>query len=208
MNRSGLTVEDFDKVFSWILDVQPSSSSDRKQEREAVTYTIFDDDGKLGLIGIAPGRGQSPEVQLKMCSKAANLSWEGPWHWFGSMTDPEYAFDERDRKFRTLCTSIFTYFLMIHNLDKAGRPKKVWEYLEQDATPNGDHTVKQQSDPTARTQERGLVFKRLKKENPTWSQARLALEANRELYEVVTADTVRNVYRAMGWKWERADRIR
>ena len=138
MNGSGFTVEDFDKEFSWILDVQPSSSSERKQEREAVTYTIFDDDGKLGLIGIAPGRGQSPEVQLKMYSKAANLSWEGPWHWFGSLTDPKYAFDERDRKFRTLCSSIFTYFLMTHNLDKAGRPKEVREYWEQGKTTSGD----------------------------------------------------------------------
>ena len=135
MNRSGLTVEDLDEVFSWILDVQPSSSSERKQEREAVTYTIFDDDGKLGLIGIAPGRGQSPEVQLKMYSKAANLSSEGPWHWFGSLTDPKHAFDERDRKFRTLCTSIFTYFSMIHNLDKAGRPKKVRELPQQGSPP-------------------------------------------------------------------------
>ena len=88
MNGSGFTVEDFDKEFSWILDVQSSFSSERKQVGEAVTYTIYDVDGKLGLIGIAPGGGQSPEVQLKMYSKAANLSSGGPWFCFGSMTDP------------------------------------------------------------------------------------------------------------------------
>lgn len=67
---------------------------------------------------------------------------------------------------------------------------------------------KRQGGPTARTEERAGVFKRLKDENPTWSQARVAMEAYEELGEVVTGDTVRNAYRAMGWKWVRADRIR
>jgi len=62
--------------------------------------------------------------------------------------------------------------------------------------------------PTIRTQERAAVFKRLKDAHPGWSQSRVAMEAIDELGEVVTADSVRNAYRAMGWKWERADRIR
>lgn len=65
-----------------------------------------------------------------------------------------------------------------------------------------------QCGPTARTQTRGEVFKKLKGKHPEWSQSRVAMEASKELEEVVTADTVRNTYRMMGWKWERADRIR
>lgn len=62
--------------------------------------------------------------------------------------------------------------------------------------------------PTVKTQIRGEVFKRLKDEFPEWSQDKVAMEACEELGEYVTADTVRYVYRVMGWKWERADRIR
>ena len=62
--------------------------------------------------------------------------------------------------------------------------------------------------PTVRTQARAEVFKKLKDAHPEWSQAKVAMEAERELNEDVTVDTVRNAYRAMGWKWERGDRIR
>ena len=61
---------------------------------------------------------------------------------------------------------------------------------------------------TVRTQEYGAVFKRLKDANPRWTQYKVAQEASDELGEHITADTVRNAYRALGWKWERADRIR
>lgn len=62
--------------------------------------------------------------------------------------------------------------------------------------------------PTVKTQIRGEVFRRLKQAHPEWSQAAVAIEASEELEENVTADTVRNTYRALGWTWERADRIR
>ena len=62
--------------------------------------------------------------------------------------------------------------------------------------------------PTVRTQIRGEVFKELKDQHPEWSQTKVAMKAGAELGEDVTADTVRNTYRAMGWKWERADRVR
>ena len=62
--------------------------------------------------------------------------------------------------------------------------------------------------PTVRTQIRAEVFKGLKTEHPTWSQGTVAMKAQDKLGEIVTADTVRNTYRAMGWEWKRADRIR
>lgn len=62
--------------------------------------------------------------------------------------------------------------------------------------------------PTARTQVRGEVFKRLKTKHPEWSQAKVAMESSDELGEVVTVETVRNTYRQLGWMWERGDRIR
>lgn len=69
-------------------------------------------------------------------------------------------------------------------------------------------TGAQKRGPTLKTQERAEVFKRPKDAHPTWSQSRVAMEASKELEELVTADSVRNAYRRMDWKWERADRIR
>jgi len=62
--------------------------------------------------------------------------------------------------------------------------------------------------PTLKTQELATAFKRLKDAHPRWSQYRVAQEAAKELNQAITAETVRNTYRQMGWQWERADRIR
>lgn len=77
----------------------------------------------------------------------------------------------------------------------------------QGPTPAEDKVSKKHG-PTVKTQIRAKVFKQLKDEHPEWSQAKVAIEACDKLGEYVTADTVRNAYRAMGWEWKRADRIR
>jgi len=74
-----------------------------------------------------------------------------------------------------------------------------------------------QRGPNIKTQERAMVFRRLKEEHPEWTQERVAMEACEELRENVTGETVRRAYRLMRraypdqadeWTWERADRIR
>lgn len=82
-----------------------------------------------------------------------------------------------------------------------------------EAEPTEPTAGKRERGPTARTIDRAAYFKKLKDQHPEWSQARVAIEASRPveeggLGEVVTADSVRNAYRSMGLKWERADRIR
>ena len=63
--------------------------------------------------------------------------------------------------------------------------------------------------PTLKTLERAKLYKRLKDKHPTWSQSRVAIEANIQMkVDYHTRDTVRHAYSAMGWEWERADRIR
>ena len=62
--------------------------------------------------------------------------------------------------------------------------------------------------PTEKTKIRAEAFKRIKDAHPNWNVDRVATEAARELREFVTAETVRNAYRAMGWKWQRGDRVR
>lgn len=62
--------------------------------------------------------------------------------------------------------------------------------------------------PTEKMKIRAEAFKRIKDAHPNWNVDRVATEASRELREVVTAETVRNAYRAMGWKWQRGDRAR
>ena len=68
--------------------------------------------------------------------------------------------------------------------------------------------VPAQNCPTEKTRIRATVFKRLKDAHPNWNRERVAMEATKELGEFVTSETVRNAYRAMGWKWKRADRVR
>ena len=62
--------------------------------------------------------------------------------------------------------------------------------------------------PTEKVLIRAEVFKRIKDENPSWNTDRVAMEASEELNETLTAESVRNAYRAMDWKWQRADRVR
>lgn len=65
------------------------------------------------------------------------------------------------------------------------------------------------NNPTIRTQERFKIFEFLKRTHPGWSYERVAIEANlQEKTESYTGETVRNTYKLMGKKWERADRIR
>lgn len=62
--------------------------------------------------------------------------------------------------------------------------------------------------PTEKTRIRATVFRRIKEAHPNWNVERVAMEAAKELGESVSAETVRNAYRAMGWTWQRADRVR
>lgn len=62
--------------------------------------------------------------------------------------------------------------------------------------------------PTEKVLIRAQVFKRIKDANPGWNTDRVAMEASEELNETLTAESVRNAYRAMGWEWQRGDRVR
>lgn len=63
--------------------------------------------------------------------------------------------------------------------------------------------------PTLKTQERAKLYKSLKDKHPTGSYAKIAMKANyQESVDYHTSDTVRNAFRAMGWTWERSNRIR
>jgi hypothetical protein len=70
------------------------------------------------------------------------------------------------------------------------------------------YTEKSKHGPTLKIRERFDLFKRMKEAHPTWSQDRVAREAGEQLGEILTGEAVRNAYRAMGEKWERADRVR
>ena len=70
------------------------------------------------------------------------------------------------------------------------------------------HITDNSRGPTLKTQERAEIIKKIKDSHPSWSQHRVAMEASNELGYVINADTVRNDYEAMRWKWERADRAR
>ena len=62
--------------------------------------------------------------------------------------------------------------------------------------------------PTEKTRIRAEVFKRIKDEHRDWNTHRVAMEASDELSENLSSESVRNAYRALGWDWERADRVR
>ncbi len=56
--------------------------------------------------------------------------------------------------------------------------------------------------PTEKIIERAEQIRALKEKNPTWSQEQVARWLD------IPVATIRYVYRAMGWTWERADRVR
>lgn len=62
--------------------------------------------------------------------------------------------------------------------------------------------------PTIKTQMRAEEFKRLKDMHPEWTQEKVAMEAGAALEESLTANSVKNAYKAMSWIWNRGDRIR
>lgn len=61
-------------------------------------------------------------------------------------------------------------------------------------------------------QARALIFKKIKEENPALSYQGVATHANTyysdEFEKIVEEHDVRNDYKAMGWAWPRADKIR
>lgn len=65
--------------------------------------------------------------------------------------------------------------------------------------------------PTVKTRLRAEVFRDIKDKHRHWGYhavADEAMRAHRELGDGITGETVRNAYKAMGWTWERADRVR
>ncbi len=85
----------------------------------------------------------------------------------------------------------------------------------------GDYPARIVRGPTKRIQDRAMDIKRIKDSHPEWSKIRVAEEYNRimeteiekggkrlEDNKFVNENTVKNDYNAMGWKWERSDRIR
>jgi hypothetical protein len=62
--------------------------------------------------------------------------------------------------------------------------------------------------PTLTTQLRANAFKEIKTDHPEWSKPKVAEEYFKVHHEYVSSDDVGNTYRAMGWPWERSDRIR
>ncbi|MEP7200348.1 MAG: hypothetical protein ABI874_11060, partial [Chloroflexota bacterium] len=91
----------------------------------------------------------------------------------------------------------------------------------QDNTPNATTAARSDEDAKQETQEqqrkRGMTderklraetFKRIKDGHPNFSYAQVSIQAHTSGYPDATDEDVRNDYRAMGWEWERADRIR
>lgn len=64
--------------------------------------------------------------------------------------------------------------------------------------------------PRPETERRAKLFRHIKDAQPTLSYAQVATRANQEDNPETpyTEDHVRYAYRAMGWRWERADRVR
>jgi hypothetical protein len=66
-----------------------------------------------------------------------------------------------------------------------------------------------QRGPTFSTMVRANTFKKIKDAHPEWGYDTVAMHAAEELHDSrITGATVRNAFKAMGWRWERADRIR
>ncbi len=70
-------------------------------------------------------------------------------------------------------------------------------------------TQQRESGPSEQTKMRFTVFKEIKSNNPTWTQEQVAMEAEAILEEYgLSAQDVKNAYRAMGEQWQRGKRTR
>ena len=71
-----------------------------------------------------------------------------------------------------------------------------------------DDVAGEKRGPTIKIQERARACRELKDAHPEWTQEKLAMEAGDRLGEILSEESVRNVYRTMGWKWKRGERTR
>lgn len=70
-------------------------------------------------------------------------------------------------------------------------------------------TQKKKGGPSKVTQERAKIFRSIKEKYPELTQEAVANRANeQDEHAFYNAETVRNVYGEMGWKWERGARTR
>lgn len=70
-------------------------------------------------------------------------------------------------------------------------------------------TRKATTGPIIRTQTRFELIQSIKAQHPDWTQEKTAMEANeKEHTDIYNGNTIKNIYKAMGVNWERADRVR
>jgi hypothetical protein len=107
-----------------------------------------------------------------------------------------------------------------NEMQRAQEIRRVWlKVYEELATLHDTHTAAPgQAGGNKRkirdsTQKRAEMYKAIKDANPRLSYQAVAMRAQRQLaeqgqVEEVTGEDVRNAYRAKGWQWKRADKIR
>jgi hypothetical protein len=91
--------------------------------------------------------------------------------------------------------------------DELEEEMKRWGFKAVQPTFSEDEATTKRG-PTIKIQERAKVCKELKDAHPEWTQEKLAMVAGDRLGEILSAESVRNVYRTMGWKWKRGERTR
>ncbi|MDP2727058.1 MAG: hypothetical protein Q8P59_05905 [Dehalococcoidia bacterium] len=89
--------------------------------------------------------------------------------------------------------------------DDAPAVKPATEAVQE---PKAEETTRERG-PTLKTQARAKLYKGIKDDHPDWGYDAVAGRANEiERSDMHTGDTVRNTYRAIGWPWQRPDRVR
>lgn len=173
------------------LDAKPGYTVEQRSWGSTTVYTMSVDGVEVQRVTVNPKGATGTDTLLDCITSQYGLDKE---------TWPQEMCDLLNQsRTATKYVSDKVEFLTLTG-PRWGEARKRIENTKEQAGRKGE--------PTARTQIRGEVFKRLKTEHPEWSQAKVAVEATEDLGEQATVDTVRNTYRAMGWKWERADRIR
>ena len=123
-------------------------------------------------------------------------------------TGDGFTFDVISNK--PLHLSGFYEYLPTKNHDQDGYSTPARDFLERVNKYFGKPQITTgKRGPTLKTIERFKMLKRLKELNPAASQTKLAMDANEvEKSSFFTADIVANIYKAMGEKWIRGDRVR
>lgn len=185
-----LTLDEYRKALDAVLITTDDFTYTVEERGASAVYTVCDDKGRAIGHFVFDADRQTVTTENKAAKLAEGLPLpDGTRHYPAECK-------RLARDFDYLCT-------LLNERLEARRLA-----LEADATPEQPDRAKR--GPTEKTRQRAMVFRELKDKHPEWSYDTVAMKAMERCTWLgeITGESVRNAYRAMGWEFEKSDRVR